>query len=79
MATQRASKPRYAILGDLLQAGLDVGAMPTLGDLLRGICTPGDGPTLFKSCGWGGWDLAAARVALLCQNDIKAKNAAANA
>ena len=63
--------------GDLLQAGLDVGAMPTLGDLLRGICTPGDGPTLFKSCGWGGWDLAAARVALLCQNDAQVTGASA--
>ena len=53
--------------GDLLQAGLDVAAMATLGDMLRGIYLPGDGPTLFKSCGWGGWDLAAARVALLSQ------------
>lgn len=56
--------------GDLLQAGLDVAAMPTLGDVLRGIFTPGDGPTLFKSCGWGGWDLAAARVALLSTQQI---------
>ena len=59
--------------GDLLQAGLDVAAMPTLGDVLRGMFTAGDGPTLFKSCGWGGWDLAAARVALLCQNGAHAK------
>ena len=63
--------------GDLLQAGLDVAAMPTLGDLLRGVFMPGDGPTLFKSCGWGGWDLAAARVALLSQNTAKDKGAAA--
>lgn len=63
--------------GDFLQAGLDVAAMPTLGDLLRGVFTPGDGPTLFKSCGWGGWDLAAARVALLSQNTAKDKGAAA--
>ena len=60
--------------GDLLQARLDVAALPTLGDLLRGMFTPGDGPTLFKSCGWGGWDLAAARVALLCQNDVQARS-----
>ena len=63
--------------GDLLQAGLDVAAMPTLGDLLRGVFMPGDRPTLFKSCGWGGWDLAAARVALLSQNTAKDKGAAA--
>ena len=61
--------------GDLLQAGLDVSAMPTLGDVLRGMFVPGDGPTLFKSCGWGGWDLAAARVALLKQNDLQNQNA----
>ena len=63
--------------GDLLQARLDVAAMPTLGDLLRGVYTPGDGPTLFKSCGWGGWDLAAARVALLWQNDLQSQVAPA--
>ena len=63
--------------GDLLQAGLDVNAMPTLGDVLRGIYLPGSGPTLFKSCGWGGWDLAAARVALLCQNDAQVTGASA--
>ena len=62
--------------GDLLQAGLDVNAMPTLGDVLRGICTPGNGPTLFKSCGWGGWDLAAARVALLSQKGAQQASAA---
>ena len=60
--------------GDLLQAGLDVAAMPTLGDLLRGVYTPGDGPTLFKSCGWGGWELAAARVALLSQNSARSES-----
>ena len=63
--------------GDLLLAGLDVAAMPTLGDVLRGVFTPGDGPTLFKSCGWGGWDLAAARVALLRQNDVHGQGASA--
>ena len=52
--------------GDLLQAGLNVGEMPTLADVVRQ--TPlgkqaqlGEGPVLFKSCGWAGWDLAAVR------------------
>jgi 1-piperideine-2-carboxylate/1-pyrroline-2-carboxylate reductase [NAD(P)H] len=51
--------------GDLLQAGLDVSQFPSLKDL---ICNPGKhqspknvGPIFFKSCGWAGWDLAAAR------------------
>ena len=50
--------------GDLLQAGIDVASLPTLGDILA---QQGDGsrarqgPVFFKSCGWGGWDLAAAR------------------
>ena len=51
--------------GDLLQAGLDVGALATLADVVR---NPGahrrGGPVFFKSCGWAGWDLAAARLAL---------------
>ena len=56
--------------GDLLQAGLDVGALPTLADV---VCnTPawaarrpaGAGPVFFKSCGWAGWDLAAARCVM---------------
>ncbi|NMM76870.1 ornithine cyclodeaminase [Acidovorax sp. SRB_14] len=50
--------------GDLLQADIDVGALATLGDVMRGVRVPGPGPVLFKSCGWGGWDLAAARLAL---------------
>ena len=54
--------------GDLLQAGLDVAALPTLGDVVRGLSaaapTHHSGPVLFKSCGWAGWDLAAARLAL---------------
>jgi ornithine cyclodeaminase len=34
----------------------------TLADLLRGrIARPAAGPVFFKSCGWAGWDLAAAR------------------
>jgi 1-piperideine-2-carboxylate/1-pyrroline-2-carboxylate reductase [NAD(P)H] len=54
--------------GDLLQAGLDVRELPTLADV---VCdTPvwaahgragATGPVFFKSCGWAGWDLAAAR------------------
>lgn len=50
--------------GDLLQAGLDVAAIPTLRDVVRGRFTARTGPVLFKSCGWGGWDLAAARLAM---------------
>ena len=50
--------------GDLLQAGLDVGVFPTLGDVVRGTVAPAQGPVLFKSCGWAGWDLAAARCAV---------------
>ena len=52
--------------GDLLQAGLDVAAFATLrGVLQRAPDKPGAtrGPVLFKSCGWAGWDLAAARLA----------------
>jgi len=57
--------------GDFLQAGIDVGALPTLGDVIgqtpawtvyassRRTC-----PVFFKSCGWAGWDLAAARCAV---------------
>ncbi|TSE33931.1 delta(1)-pyrroline-2-carboxylate reductase family protein [Tepidimonas charontis] len=54
--------------GDLLQAGVDVAAWPTLGDVIRD--TPlwrqqqGKRPVFFKSCGWAGWDLAAARCAV---------------
>jgi ornithine cyclodeaminase len=48
--------------GDLLQAGIDVGALPTLADH---VLAPRSvrGPVFFKSCGWAGWDLAAARLA----------------
>ncbi|MES2785339.1 MAG: delta(1)-pyrroline-2-carboxylate reductase family protein [Pseudomonadota bacterium] len=48
--------------GDLLQAGLDVALFPALKDLI-GKGLPPKGPVLFKSCGWAGWDLAAARTA----------------
>jgi len=52
--------------GDLLQAGIEVASLPTLGDVVRGRRPrPADGPVLFKSCGWAGWDLAAARCATL--------------
>ena len=50
--------------GDLLQAGIDVARLPTLSDVVAGNAPAGaPGPVLFKSCGWAGWDLAAARVA----------------
>lgn len=49
--------------GDLLQADINVGALATLGDVMRGVRVPEAGPVLFKSCGWAGWDLAAARLA----------------
>ncbi|NDP62591.1 delta(1)-pyrroline-2-carboxylate reductase family protein [Polaromonas sp.] len=54
--------------GDLLQAGIDVTALPTLADVVghtaawtRQAGRLATGPVFFKSCGWGGWDLAAAR------------------
>ncbi|WP_243457572.1 delta(1)-pyrroline-2-carboxylate reductase family protein [Ottowia testudinis] len=52
--------------GDLLQAGLDVAAMPSLADVVRAQskARADGGPVLFKSCGWAGWDLAAARLAV---------------
>jgi 1-piperideine-2-carboxylate/1-pyrroline-2-carboxylate reductase [NAD(P)H] len=53
--------------GDLLQAGLDVTRFATLRDVVRGSFVPGKAPVLFKSCGWAGWDLAAARAAFKSQ------------
>jgi 1-piperideine-2-carboxylate/1-pyrroline-2-carboxylate reductase [NAD(P)H] len=50
--------------GDLLQAGLDVSQFATLGQVVRQDIPKSGGPVLFKSCGWAGWDLAAARTAL---------------
>ena len=47
--------------GDLIQAGLQVASFPTLRDVLEARGNK-RGPVLFKSCGWAGWDLAAARV-----------------
>lgn len=50
--------------GDLLQAGLDVARFASLADLVQARAFQVSGPVLFKSCGWAGWDLAAARTAL---------------
>jgi ornithine cyclodeaminase len=50
--------------GDLLQAGLDVAQFVTLREVVRNALPAPTGPVLFKSCGWAGWDLAAARAAL---------------
>lgn len=50
--------------GDLLQAGLDVASFASLGDVVRGRVAVPQGQVLFKSCGWAGWDLAAARTAV---------------
>ena len=47
--------------GDLLQAGLSAGHWQTLAQVLVSKPVPG-APVLFKSCGWAGWDLAAARL-----------------
>jgi 1-piperideine-2-carboxylate/1-pyrroline-2-carboxylate reductase [NAD(P)H] len=52
--------------GDLIQAELDVSVFPTLADVVRQKTSSGSpaqasGPVFFKSCGWAGWDLAAAR------------------
>ena len=44
--------------GDLIAAGLDLAALPTLGDQ---PARRDGGPVLFKSCGSALWDLAAAR------------------
>lgn len=49
--------------GDLLQAGIAVTHIPSLKDLAA-THEQRRGPVLFKSCGWAGWDLAAARCAL---------------
>ncbi len=50
--------------GDLLQAGLNVDSFATLADVIRKRIESPGGPVLLKSCGWAGWDLAAARVAM---------------
>jgi 1-piperideine-2-carboxylate/1-pyrroline-2-carboxylate reductase [NAD(P)H] len=48
--------------GDLLQAGIDVSRLPCLQAIVQSPPTQKAGPILFKSCGWAGWDLAAARL-----------------
>jgi 1-piperideine-2-carboxylate/1-pyrroline-2-carboxylate reductase [NAD(P)H] len=62
--------------GDLMQAGIDISACATLQQIVkRAVKELGQSATaqrastmsqqtLFKSCGWAGWDLAAARLAL---------------
>lgn len=54
--------------GDLIQATLNPADYPCLEDLVKKSTAidldPAHGPIFFKSCGWGGWDLAAARCAL---------------
>ena len=50
--------------GDLLQAGLDVTRFADLRCVVTEAPRPTRGPVLFKSCGWAGWDLAAARCAI---------------
>jgi 1-piperideine-2-carboxylate/1-pyrroline-2-carboxylate reductase [NAD(P)H] len=53
--------------GDLLQARIDVSTLPTLADVIDDVrwrdhpAHRANGPVFFKSCGWAGWDLAAAR------------------
>ena len=48
--------------GDLIQAGIGPARWQTLAQVLTN--PPGlGGAVLFKSCGWAGWDLAAARLA----------------
>lgn len=53
--------------GDLIQAGIDVAQCATLQHIVQ-LPAPAPlqqrTPTLFKSCGWAGWDLAAARLAV---------------
>jgi len=56
--------PAHHEAGDLLRAGLDPATFPTLRDVLLGERQARTGPVLFKSCGWAGWDLAAARCAV---------------
>ena len=50
--------------GDLLQAGLDPAMFADLREVVVQGLRPPREPVLFKSCGWAGWDLAAARCAL---------------
>lgn len=52
--------------GDLIQAGLDVASFASLRQVLMEAAAQRAGPVLFKSCGWAGWDLAAAQTAMRC-------------
>ncbi len=55
--------------GDLIQAALDVSQFPTLAQIVRGeLMASSKTPVLFKSCGWAGWDLAAAGL-VITKND----------
>ncbi len=56
--------------GDLLQAGLDTAGLAILQDLVCNRRRVDRIPVLFKSCGWAGWDLAAARLALAGQGPV---------
>jgi 1-piperideine-2-carboxylate/1-pyrroline-2-carboxylate reductase [NAD(P)H] len=49
--------------GDLIQAGIGVSTCATLQHMVQHPPLQ-RGLTLFKSCGWAGWDLAAARLAV---------------
>ena len=55
----------YAVheAGDLIQAGLDIKEFKSLRDVIETRPNRESRPVLFKSCGWAGWDLAAARAA----------------
>jgi 1-piperideine-2-carboxylate/1-pyrroline-2-carboxylate reductase [NAD(P)H] len=56
--------------GDLIQAGIDMSQYPTLAQLVRGeVVVIKKSPVLFKSCGWAGWDLAAASLAIASKAD----------
>ena len=55
--------------GDLLQAGLEVSQYASLADVVNqrplwAQQAHRGGPVFFKSCGWAGWDLAAARCVI---------------
>lgn len=50
--------------GDLIQAGIAIDPLPSLADIVQNEARPKCGAVLFKSCGWAGWDLAAARLAM---------------
>ena len=54
--------------GDLLQAGVDLQRCSTLQDVLLRPTRAQQGPVLFKSCGWAGWDLACAHHVIDAQS-----------